>query len=74
MDNKNNQPAQQEQKMRKTKSKALGEFTRIGRELNIIRTIQDPATGKSKLYIPKKGTADYNRIMAEFNKSKRRGY
>ena len=54
---------------RKMRSKAMGEWQRIGREMGIIKK-----QANGKLYIPKKGTADYEKINAEFKKSKAKGY
>ncbi len=48
--------------------KGLGEWQRIGREMGIIRKIN------GKLYIPKKGTADYDKINARFLAVKAKGY
>lgn len=56
-------------------SKALSEWIRIARSMGFNKVVVDPATGKKKVtLIPKKGTPEYVRIKAEFEKQKAKGY
>ena len=56
-------------------SKALSEWISIARSMGFNKVVVDPATGKKKVsLVPKKGTPEYAKVKAEFEKRKKAGY